>query len=692
MKTLSTHLALGLAAWCRPHGGARPGVGPSFRLFGASMRRVTSLLAAWPLGSAGRACSVCALVGALAACGGGSNGDTVQAVAQVGAAVPVAEQDSFDRRAQAFADDAADDAWEVVETEGVPPVTGKAALANSPTTQLDAVRLANQSTFGANEATVAQIRQQGATVWVARQMATVRSNRGSIRPEVSRLSPPPTNVFGMRKIALANDEVLVASRFTRGGTGAVDQFTSSSGDFCDAIGSNCWRDWSSSTPLLWDFYRHATSSPDQLRQRVGWALQQILVVSNLEVSGTYGLRNYYNALYDQAFGNYRDVLRKVTLSPVMGSYLNNVNNDKSAPNENFARELLQLFALGTCELNTNGSLKGGSCTPTYDNETVRNYAYALTGWTYPAGGATPWGCWPKGANCKYYGGDMVPVAAFHDTATRPLLSGVTLGSGSSAPQALEVVLDSLMSHPNMAPFIGRQLIQHLVTSNPSPAYVQRVAGAFTTGRYQSFGRGVRGDMIATVAAVLLDAEARSSNPSANSGRLREPAQFFTGVLRALNGRTDGEALGWWWGEELRQHVFRSPSVFNFYPPDYPVAGTSLVGPAFALHSTNAALQRVNFVNYLVFWNGSAPASDVPGALGTRVDLSAFVADANDPAKLVDRMALLALGETLPSAARAAVINAVEGYTQQNNGSDFRMNRVRQAAYLVFSSPQYQIVR
>ena len=104
------------------------------------------------------------------------------------------------------------------------------------------------------------------------------------------------------------------------------------------------------------------------------------------------------------------------------------------------------------------------------------------------------------------------------------------------------------------------------------------------------------------------------------------------------------------------------------------------------------MQRVNFVNYLVFWNGSAPASDVPGALGTRVDLSAFVADANDPAKLVDRMALLALGETLPSAARAAVINAVEGYTQQNNGSDFRMNRVRQAAYLVFSSPQYQIVR
>ena len=182
-----------------------------------------------------------------------------------------------------------------------------------------------------------------------------------------------------------------SSALTSGGTGAVHQFAQSSGEFCDGRGDNCWRDWSSSTPLLWDFYRNAVSEPDQLRQRVGWALQQILVVSNLEVFGTYGLRNYNNALLNQAFGNYRDVLRSVALSPVMGDYLNNVNNDKAAPNENFARELLQLFALGTCELNTNGTLKTGDCVPTYDNETVRNYAYALTGWTYPAGGATPVG-------------------------------------------------------------------------------------------------------------------------------------------------------------------------------------------------------------------------------------------------------------------------------------------------------------
>jgi len=244
-----------------------------------------------------------------------------------------------------------------------------------------------------------------------------------------------------------------------------------SGDFCNGRGSNCWRDWSSAIPLVWDFYRNAVRQPDQLRQRVALALQQILVVSNLEVPGTYGLRGYQNMLLDNAFGNYREVLRKMALSPVMGDYLENVNNDKSAPNENFARELLQLFSVGTCQLNTDGSLKGGSCLPTDDNAAVRDYAYALTGWTYPAGGLTSYGCWPRGANCNYLEGDMVPVAAFHDTNARTLLGGATLPVGHSATAALNAVLDSLMAHPNTAPFIGNQLIQHLVTSNPSPAYL-----------------------------------------------------------------------------------------------------------------------------------------------------------------------------------------------------------------------------
>lgn len=539
------------------------------------------------------------------------------------------------------------------------PVPGvPAGLPDQPTSQRDAVRLADQASFGPTESLLGTIRAQGATKWVSLQMA------------------------------LSN------SRYSSGGDQRVHQHSSQNTDFCAGRGDTCWRDWYSSTPLVWDFYRNAVQQPDQLRQRVAFALQQILVVSSEGVSGTYGLRNYQNTLLTHAFGNYRDLLRQVTLSPVMGDYLDHVNNDPAAPNENYARELLQLFSVGTCELNADGSLKGGRCNATYDNDRVRAYAYALTGWTYPAGGASPWDCWPRGTNCQFYSGDMVALpAAYHNSEARTLLSGVQLPAGHNAAQALEAVLDSLMVHPNTAPFIGRQLIQHLVSSNPSPAYVQRVAQAFNTGRFGEFGSGQRGDMKATIAAILLDAEARGDSPLRTAGRLREPAQLFTGVLRALNGRTDGDALGWWWGDTLQQHVFRPPSVFNFYPPDYPVAGTALVGPAFGIHNANTALQRVNFVQYLTFWDGSAPSSDVPNALGTRVDLSAFLADADQPEVLVDRLSRLALGAPLPGAARTAVVNAVGAFTSANSGaSNVRRYRVQQAAYLIFSSPQYQIAR
>ncbi len=530
-------------------------------------------------------------------------------------------------------------------------------------TQRDAVRLADQATFGPTEALISAIQAQGISPWIANQLS------------------------------------LKGSSYTSGNGGEVHQFTGS-GNFCDGKGSNCWRDWNSTQPLVWDFYRNAVNQPDQLRQRVAMALQQIVVVNSLEVSGTYGFRNYHNALLENAFGNYRQVLKKVALSPVMGDFLNNANNDKALPNENFSRELLQLFALGTCDLNADGSLKGGACMPTYSNEVVRAYAYALTGWTYPAGGATPWGCWPSGLNCRYYGGanggtsggDMVAVASYHDSAERKLLSGVTVAAGSTAAAALEAVLDSVMSHPNMAPFIGKQLIQHLVSSNPSPAYVARVASAFSGGRYASFGTGQPGDLAATVAAVLLDTEARGDRTARTAGKLREPAQMMAGVIRALNGKTDGEPLGYWWGENLRQHIFRAPSVFNFFPPTYPVAGTDLVGPTFGIHSANAALERLNYLTYLIEWNGSTPLADVPNAVGTKVDLSAFEADATDPAKLVDRLSALALGRTLATAPRDKVIAAVLWWTPATDATNWKANRVKTAAFLVWGSPDYQVLR
>ena len=167
---------------------------------------------------------------------------------------------------------------------------------SQPTSTRDAVRLADQASFGPTETLIGEIRTKGAARWVAEQFSAPKS------------------------------------RYTSGGGGEVHQYTGS-GEFCDGRGSNCWRDWSSSIPLVWDFYRNATEKPDQLRQRVAFALQQIVVVSNLEVEATYGLRSYHNTLLDEAFGNYRNVLKKVALSPVMGDYLNNANNDKAAPNE-----------------------------------------------------------------------------------------------------------------------------------------------------------------------------------------------------------------------------------------------------------------------------------------------------------------------------------------------------------------------
>jgi uncharacterized protein (DUF1800 family) len=529
-----------------------------------------------------------------------------------------------------------------------------------PMTQLDAVRLAHQASFGPSQALVDEILAKGAKPWIVSQLA------------------------------------LSKSRYKLGGSDAPDKNTSQT-DFCSlpdqAKNPNCWRDYFSSEPLLWDFYRNAVRNPDQLRQRVALALSQMLVISNVDVDGTYGLRIYYNNMLDGAFGNYRELLRKVARSPMMGEYLNHVNNDAAAPNENFARELLQLFTIGPCQLEADGRLTGGQCRATYDNDMVRNYAYALTGWTYPAGGANRWGCWPVGANCHYLGGDMVPAAGnLRDTQARKLLAGYSVPAGTAAPAALDKVLDSLMAHPNIGPFVARHLIQQLVTSNPPPLYVSRVAQAFNTGKYEDIGTGVKGDLSATVAAVLLDVRARTEEPGVRFGRLREPIQMFTAAIRAIGGDTDGAALGWWQGQSLSQHAFRSPTVFNFYSSDTPLSGTELVGPAFGIHNANTAMNRMNYMTMLFDWGGADPQADVPGAIGTYLVYDTWLADAPDAAALVDRMSRLTTGRLLPEPARTKVIEAVAHYTDKSHPSDWRERRVRSAGWLVLSSPQHQIVR
>lgn len=543
-----------------------------------------------------------------------------------------------------------------------------AVAAATPTTD-DAVRLAQQATFGPSEALNAEIKAAGIAGWINAQLAAS------------------------------------GSRYTSGGDGRLHQ-PASVPSYCKQTAQrsnpDCWRDYYSSEPLLWDFYRNATTRNDQLRQRMALALHQILVTSAVEVQGTYGLRIYQNNFLDLAFANYRDVLRKVLLSPVMGDYLDSVNNDPAAPNENLAREMLQLFSLGTCLLNGDGSLQGGHCVPTYDNQRVRNYAYALTGWTYPRGGSATWKCSALAdVNCLYYGGDMVAAPSLRDPAQRSLLSGVSVPAGTDAATALERVLDSVMQHPNVAPFIARRLIQSFVRSAPSAAYVQRVANAFASGSYSQlegsrtyrFGAGKKGDLAATVAAVLLDGEARATTPVvANAGHLRSPALLFAGAVRALNGRTDGNALGAWWGEALQQHVFRAPSVFSYYPPDYPVAGTTLAGPEFGIHNASAALNRLNYLRYLIDGGDVAPDPSVPGAIGTQLRLADFNSSAADAGALVDRIAGVVLGHPLAGNPRAQVVAAVEWWSSTRAPTDWRTRRIGTAAYLVMASPDYQVQR
>jgi len=337
----------------------------------------------------------------------------------------------------------------------------------------------------------------------------------------------------------------------------------------------------------------------------------------------------------------------------------------------------------------------------YDNTMVRNYAYALTGWTYPPGGASPWGCWPQGANCQYYNGDMVEAPRLRDRRARSLLSKVNIAAQTPAPVALEQVLDSLMKHPNMAPFVARRMIQHLVASDPEPAYIGRVAAAFETGRFSytdaagqhTFGQGRKGDLAATVAAVLLDPLARNEAPdAARAGHLRAPALLFTGALRAFKGHTDGEPFNWWWGDTLHQQMFMSPSVFGFYPPDYPVPGTSRVGPEFGIHNTNGALERLNVLTWLLDWGGSEPSPDIPEALGTAVDLSDFTPMAGSASQLVDRISLMLLGRTLAKDARKKVVDAVSFWTSDVDKDHWRERRAATAAYLLLASPDYQVQR
>jgi uncharacterized protein (DUF1800 family) len=293
-------------------------------------------------------------------------------------------------------------------------------------------------------------------------------------------------------------------------------------------------------------------------------LSQILVTSGLTVNLAYGMGAYQQLFLDNAFGNYEQILTRVTLSPVMGEYLNMVNNDKPSssvqPNENYARELLQLFSIGVWQLNQDGTQKqdaAGAPIPSYGQDEIEGFAHVFTGWTYPVLPGVP----ARTHNPKNYLGDMVPVDSNHDKGAKLLLNGAMLPAGGSIQADLTAAIHSVFMHPNVGPFIGKQLIQKLVAGDPSPRYVNRVAAIFNNN-----GQGVRGDLKAVVNAILNDPEARGfAKGNTAYGKCARTCPVHRGrstnarhpERRRISGAADDSAC---------QRLFYPASVFNYYPP------------------------------------------------------------------------------------------------------------------------------
>ena len=533
-----------------------------------------------------------------------------------------------------------------------------------PLTTADAWRLLNQATFGASQAELARLMKLGIAGWIDDQFD---------RP----VSGYPDSVYN--RIQLKQ---------------TVDCGTK------DAAGANylttapeyiCWRDHLTPTGLQRNFFTNAVRSSDQLRQRVAWALSQIHVVSTTEadLAVAYPMARYQNLLFEEAFGNFERLLQKVTLSPAMGNYLDMVNNDKPnattgrVPNENYAREVLQLFAIGLVELGSDGrplTDAAGKAVATYDQDDIKQFARAFTGWTYPKADGTA----TTAKNTAYYAAPMVPYPNGHDVDAKALLEGQTLAAGRSALQDTQDAVRNIFLHPNVGPFIGRQLIQRLVTGDPSPAYVARVAAAFNDN-----GAGVRGDMKAVVRTILTDPEARGpAKTDPRFGQLREPVLMITGLLRAMNGVSDGKGLADM-AAGLGQRPYASPSVFNYFPPDHTIPGTDILGPEFAIHTSSSAVARANRVYDLVY-SGIAVDATVPAATGTRFDILPFEAQADNAAALVDGVSDALVGGPLPAAARDIVITAVNAIPV--TGTTFRTDRARMAVYLIASSFHFQVQR
>jgi len=428
------------------------------------------------------------------------------------------------------------------------------------------------------------------------------------------------------------------------------------------------------------FFLNAIAGGDQLRTRTSFALNELWVVSAQTVNDPLGYTNYLRALGKDALGNYLNLMTDVTLTPAMGNFLNMVNNDAPPPgehaNENYAREIMQLFCLGLNQLNPDGTPmldSSGNPIPTYTQNDVMDLGRAFTGWTFPPTPGKP----SQNHNPQYYGGPMIAAEGLHDNGAKTIL-GQTIPAGGSAEQDLASALGIIFNHQNVGPFVAKQMIEHLVTSNPSPAYVQRVATAFNTGTFNSYGSGKRGDMQAMVAAILLDPEARrGDNPATvvvTDGKLREPVVLIASIARAFHAKTDAGGLANW-SSNMSQSLFNPATVFNFFPPVNPIAGTSLNGPEFAIFDTNTSLARMNFINATVYQGIGQ---------NTTLDFTPVIT-AGTSDQMVAWLDTLLLHGSTPTQMKQTILTAVGAVDPTNTAA-----QAQAAIYLYLSSSMYEV--
>jgi uncharacterized protein (DUF1800 family) len=488
---------------------------------------------------------------------------------------------------------------------------------------------------------------------------------------------------------------------------------------CDA---NCQRDFYSLYPLQKQFMLNALTQPDQLRQRVSFAFHKFIVAGGqvLNNNQAFWYAPYLQTIDRNSFGNFRNMLFEITLNPGMGEYLNMRGNSvvtraNPTPNENYAREIMQLFSIGVDTLNQNGTpvLDGqGNRVPSYDQTTIANLARVFTGWDL---GPNKNSAVDGTASVANYLDPMVPNgnANRYDIAAKTLLADINHGSPVVVPAcancvvggvnnlantqayaitSLNTAIDNLFNNPNTGPYVCTQLIHQMVTSNPAPAYVGRCSAAFANN-----GSGVRGDIKAVITAILLDPEARGDvKTDPNFGHLREPVLLMTHLLRALNASGDGvlvTSTGGSFGTPLGQNVFNPPTVFSYFPADFGLPGTSLVGPEFGILDTSTTYARANFMNTLLLQNTGIPGIPPSGTnrpTGTIINYAAYqTLAANNPTsqQLVDALNAKLMHGAMSQAMNANIVAAVNAITSADPAG-----RTRTAIYLVASSAQYQVER